>query len=47
MTSAEQVARGLDQLAAAGATDLVSIRVRAEPEQIELLAEATRLSNQL
>jgi alkanesulfonate monooxygenase SsuD/methylene tetrahydromethanopterin reductase-like flavin-dependent oxidoreductase (luciferase family) len=42
MTSARHVAGDLKRLAAAGVTDLVLYPCSAEPEQIELLAEATR-----
>jgi alkanesulfonate monooxygenase SsuD/methylene tetrahydromethanopterin reductase-like flavin-dependent oxidoreductase (luciferase family) len=42
MTSSEQVTRGLEQLAAAGATDVVLYPCSAELEQIELLAAVSR-----
>jgi alkanesulfonate monooxygenase SsuD/methylene tetrahydromethanopterin reductase-like flavin-dependent oxidoreductase (luciferase family) len=42
MTSARQVAGDLKRLAAAGVTDCVLYPCSAEPEQIGLLAEATR-----
>ena len=41
MTTARQVASDLKRLAAAGVTDVVLYPCSADPEQIELLAEAT------
>ena len=41
MTTARQVASDLKRLSAAGMTDVV-LYPSADPEQIELLAEATR-----
>ena len=42
MTTARQVASDLKRLSAAGVTDVVLYPCSADPEQIELLAEATR-----
>jgi alkanesulfonate monooxygenase SsuD/methylene tetrahydromethanopterin reductase-like flavin-dependent oxidoreductase (luciferase family) len=42
MTSPEQVTRNLERLAAAGVTDVVLYPSSAEPDQIELLADAVR-----
>lgn len=42
ITSARQVAGDLKRLASAGVTDVVLYPCSADPEQIELLAEATR-----